>query len=355
MKKIYTSVLAIFIVFSLTAQNVIQTLESEIRDVKSLNVNLNNTSKQTYDTIPWNDFLDYSTNIISWGLIGGGWIFGTNAGSGTIPGNTFAQGYIDYGGTTFGVVGAMVWVNDAQIISANGCNINIKLARIDGSSVYGPGGGQPNFEIDCPGTVLAQKSFHISDVDTVWEQEAGITFVHFDEPVYIGDFSPFALIFDASECSASGDTIGVFASSDGVADMIYGVEYTWWRYPASTAFWAQLSHIFGSSTRIPAMFAIIDRDYVNVNEPDFFYGLQLTLYPNPTTDILNIAYGLNKSMDTRIEIYDVNGRIIHIENLGLVTEGTHSTTINTNNFAKGNYYCAVISEQGRLIKQFIIQ
>jgi len=354
MKKMYFTVLSVLFSCVVFAQNEIQPFESVVKNSKDLEVNLPST-RVSLDTMGWNDFLNLSTQVYSWGWSGGGYIFGTSSAlGGTTILNTFAQGYLNDASANFGVVGAFVWVSDIEILSSGGCNIQIKLKRLTGTSGYSIGG--VNHNITCPGGAdLASASFNINDVDTVWASSAGLISVDFAAPILILPGQDFALIFDASHCSTETDTIGVMASEDGVADNIYGRENTFLYYPALNNY-VLLDHlIVGGSGRMPGLFAIIDNDYVNVEDFDFFQGMQLSLFPNPTSDVLTLSYALRTNTNAQVVIYDMSGRVIYSLDNGFVTSGSYSTTIDISSFAKGQYLCSIISDNGRLTKKLIVK
>ncbi|MCR5658003.1 MAG: T9SS type A sorting domain-containing protein [Bacteroidales bacterium] len=78
-------------------------------------------------------------------------------------------------------------------------------------------------------------------------------------------------------------------------------------------------------------------------------GLKVAIaYPNPGKDVLNIKTGLK---DARVEVYDVNGRLVHSQD---ITENV--TAINTTNWSEGTYVWKVVAdgkdvECGKWIKE----
>ncbi|MBO7082660.1 MAG: T9SS type A sorting domain-containing protein, partial [Bacteroidales bacterium] len=71
-------------------------------------------------------------------------------------------------------------------------------------------------------------------------------------------------------------------------------------------------------------------------------------YPNPGKDVLNIRTGLQ---DARVEVYDVNGRLMHRQD---ITENV--TAINTTDWSEGSYVWKVMAdgkevESGKWIKE----
>lgn len=354
MKKLYVLCIVLAVAFTAGAQE-ISVYDAQINGSKSIPAINDQSTRVLLDTLGWQDFLTYSTQVWSYGWSGGGYIFGTSGdlGSGTIL-NTFAQGYLNDQSSNFGVVGAWIWVSDIDIQSGTPCDIQMSVKLLTGTSSYSVGG--TNYDITCPGgSALATGSFNIADVDTVWASAAGLIGVDFTTTALITPGQDFAIQFDASACSASGDTIGVIASDEGVADLMFGKEYTFVYYPGLTNYALYDHLITGGCTRMPALFAIIDLDYVNVDDVDFFQGMQLTLAPNPAADILTLAYGVRNNTNAKVEIIDMNGRIVYSADYGFVTAGSYSTTIDVSNFATGQYYACVVSDNGRLTKKLIIE
>ncbi len=65
---------------------------------------------------------------------------------------------------------------------------------------------------------------------------------------------------------------------------------------------------------------------------------RVTLYPNPVSDQLNIRTNSSDPQSCTIEIYTLEGRLIHHENVELTSED-HS--IQVSNFASGVYLCKI--------------
>ena len=89
-------------------------------------------------------------------------------------------------------------------------------------------------------------------------------------------------------------------------------------------------------------------DFESVGENDEY---AFAVYPNPGKDVLNIRTGLR---DAWVEVYDVNGRLVHREE---ITENV--TEIDATDWAEGVYVWKVISngklaETGKWIKKLDI-
>lgn len=352
-KIIILSFFAVAVLIQLRAQELPQ-YAIEVKDVTALQIPVNN-SRVNLDTLGWNEFLSLTTQVWSLGWASGGYVFGTSGPlGGSVILNTFAQGYINEFSQNIGVVGAWIWVSDIDIKSSNPCNIQVSVRLLDGQSAYTVGGTPYN--ITCPGpTPLASGSFNITDVDTSWSGAMGLIGVDFTSTALIQPGQDFAIVFNASQCSQVGDTIGVIASDEGVADQLYGREYTFIFYPALNNY-ALYDHLVqGGMSRMPALFAIVDKDFVNIDDIDFFYGMQLTLFPNPASDQLTISFGLKEASKTRIEVLDMKGQYVYRSSDEMLPAGVYHHTVDVSNLAAGSYLVCVVNEKGRLTKKLIIE
>ncbi len=78
---------------------------------------------------------------------------------------------------------------------------------------------------------------------------------------------------------------------------------------------------------------------------DTFVLDNFSIYPNPTSDILNITLENNITLE-KVTIYTTLGQIIKLEK---------SKTIDVKSLAKGNYFVEVITNQGKATKTIIIE
>lgn len=74
--------------------------------------------------------------------------------------------------------------------------------------------------------------------------------------------------------------------------------------------------------------------------------LELSLYPNPAVNTLNIK--LENEQIQLIEIYDINGRLV-------LEERSNNQQINVASLSNGTYVCAVQTSNGTATKRFIIR
>jgi len=88
----------------------------------------------------------------------------------------------------------------------------------------------------------------------------------------------------------------------------------------------------------------------NINQNN----LSLNIFPNPTTEKIQIEYQINKSSDINIQVININGRNIMDINLPNQSIGKHSEIIDLKKLSSGIYFCTVQSEY-EIITQKIIK
>ena len=70
---------------------------------------------------------------------------------------------------------------------------------------------------------------------------------------------------------------------------------------------------------------------------------ELTIYPNPVKEVLNIQ---SKNQIVKAEIYDINGRI-------LISASLKGNSINVSELSKGNYIIKLFSKDKTSVHKFI--
>ena len=86
-------------------------------------------------------------------------------------------------------------------------------------------------------------------------------------------------------------------------------------------------------------------DIQGILSSDTFVLENLNIYPNPTTDILNIELKENLSLE-KVLIYNTTGQLV---------KETSDKTINVSPFAKGIYNVQVLTNQGKATKKIIVK
>ena len=91
--------------------------------------------------------------------------------------------------------------------------------------------------------------------------------------------------------------------------------------------------------------------YYEINKDDVekFESDKIDIYPNPTSDKLNICFNASELPESII-IYSADGKIIHSYSHEIITD---KTIINTTDFAQGAYYICINFEKNIVRKKFI--
>lgn len=79
----------------------------------------------------------------------------------------------------------------------------------------------------------------------------------------------------------------------------------------------------------------------------------LTVYPNPSTESLNLDLNLKTQQQISFELIDITGKIVSSKNLGLL-QGKSVQTINIAGIAKGSYLVRIKGEKGTETKKIMI-
>lgn len=331
-----------------------QTIQSPRGVIKeAAKINPSSTKTPT-DTIMLTDFFTNATAFYNYVAPGFGYIFGPHwdtAGVARAP--ETAQGYI-YDPSTYptgyGVEEALIWASIKSKTSVNGSDLYVKVYRLNGSSSYTIGGTP--YTITCPNTVLGGDTLHWADIDTT---SANWTIAHFSPTIYIT--SDFAIGLDVSNFYTNGDTVS-FIGGEGCASTIMGLEYTFYKYPLNPPKWVEFSHIWTSGGNpldaAIAIFPVIDRNFVGVNDNYFLYGMKLSCNPNPVNSDAHIQYAIEKGANVNVEVYSNKGQLLFSYDQGNQAAGQYEIKINSDKLSNGTYYCSIISNGNRITKKMIV-
>lgn len=80
----------------------------------------------------------------------------------------------------------------------------------------------------------------------------------------------------------------------------------------------------------------------------------LVVFPNPSTETVNVNLNLKSSQKVSIELTDINGKLILTKDAGIIT-GESNQTLNVNSISKGTYLVKVITESGIEVRKIIIE
>jgi hypothetical protein len=79
----------------------------------------------------------------------------------------------------------------------------------------------------------------------------------------------------------------------------------------------------------------------------------LTVFPNPSVDRINLCFELNEAQNVSLELADLTGKIVFFKNLGLI-QGIKNETISTNSLAKGTYFIKLNTDKGTQTQKIVV-
>ncbi len=78
----------------------------------------------------------------------------------------------------------------------------------------------------------------------------------------------------------------------------------------------------------------------------------LILYPNPSTDKINLVINASQNENAQIEIIDMQGKVVASSNKNIVA-GSSTQSINISSLAKGNYFISIKTSEGETSEKFV--
>jgi hypothetical protein len=87
---------------------------------------------------------------------------------------------------------------------------------------------------------------------------------------------------------------------------------------------------------------------------DFENNMLLSIYPNPTNGVFNVAIGTEDATDVQLEIFDVQGKVILTESWNGIS-GNHVQTLDLSNEESGIYFFRAKTTDNVLIRKLVIR
>ncbi len=144
------------------------------------------------------------------------------------------------------------------------------------------------------------------------------------------------------------DTISIITTTDGDPPVQF-MSWERWNYVWNCIDYAWSLNIdFG-------IFPLVDVGTASVESDQFINGLKYTLYPNPAADWMNIDMEVQTIGEYIVAIHDLTGKLIKTQNLGSLSVGRVSTSIEVFDLPSGNYILSILNGNKGLSKKFIKQ
>jgi len=93
----------------------------------------------------------------------------------------------------------------------------------------------------------------------------------------------------------------------------------------------------------------------NYSEKDF----NLSVFPNPASDQINLNFALTKNTFLQIRILDMNGKLLNTIHSVELTKGNHKLILDLKNAANiqlvpGIYFIQLVSESNAIVKKIMV-
>ena len=80
----------------------------------------------------------------------------------------------------------------------------------------------------------------------------------------------------------------------------------------------------------------------------------MLVFPNPSTEAINVNLNLKSSQKVSIELTDITGKLILTKDAGTLT-GESKQTLNVSSISKGTYLVRVVTESGIEVRKIVIE
>ncbi|MBP7166317.1 MAG: T9SS type A sorting domain-containing protein [Bacteroidia bacterium] len=80
----------------------------------------------------------------------------------------------------------------------------------------------------------------------------------------------------------------------------------------------------------------------------------ISLYPNPTSDVINLSFFQEYDGSIYTEVVDIMGKVVYSANYGAV-EGFNKTEISTSNMSNGIYFLRIVQDEMSIVRKFVVK
>jgi hypothetical protein len=82
-------------------------------------------------------------------------------------------------------------------------------------------------------------------------------------------------------------------------------------------------------------------------------GTTLELYPNPTSDVINVAFNGSKTQSLTVRVVNMNGQLVYTDAVGQYA-GQYKNAIDLSAAAKGVYFVQIITDKGTINRKVVL-
>jgi PKD repeat protein len=290
-----------------------------------ININTGGGGTGACDTI-WNPSFADPAN--EWNLIpsvGGGYVSGTN-GYGDLA---KAQAYTPVNSTSY-ISDIIVMFGDITTTSGNP-NSSVAFVIYDMDGTGTTTGGTVT---TAPGTILGAGSIAVTQLTTSQPMLIGM-------PSTVTVTGPYAVGVDFSLLSA-GDSVAVVSTSDGDAG---NTELAWEQL--SDGSWVTM--LASWPLDVDLVLVPIECDQLPVGIATQVEANEFYIFPNPTSNVLNVVSGSDLSNTSLLSIIDISGQLI-----SETTLTNKQTAVDVSQLAAGIYFAKLTTASKTKTLKFII-
>lgn len=81
----------------------------------------------------------------------------------------------------------------------------------------------------------------------------------------------------------------------------------------------------------------------------------LTVYPNPSLDILTLSYELQAESAVTLDVYNLAGQMVYSKNKGTQTACLQTATLDVSGFSPGIYSLALRTDKGTTVQRVVVE
>ncbi|WAC03734.1 T9SS type A sorting domain-containing protein [Lacinutrix neustonica] len=96
-----------------------------------------------------------------------------------------------------------------------------------------------------------------------------------------------------------------------------------------------------------------DGSTLGLNEATNANVSALNIFPNPATNEVNVSFIVNDASDVRVEVLDMNGKVIETITEASQVSGLQKNTISTTAYATGIYLITIETQEGLVQRKFV--
>ncbi|MDP5171511.1 MAG: T9SS type A sorting domain-containing protein [Bacteroidia bacterium] len=163
----------------------------------------------------------------------------------------------------------------------------------------------------------------------------------------------FFASLDISGIYATNDTVGLFSTETTCGDNSSTWELfddnTWHNFNDSTTSWGLTLDLYVAAVISFDETSGID-DYVHSRGLSIFPA-----FPSPATSQVQLPFELASTTSVKVAVYDMQGRQISQQDLGLRAAGKHAFEVNTRSFTPGMYTYVIQSGEASLASRFLVE